>query len=296
MRSLNSGGGCDLERDGLACDDVHERTALLTREDRGVELLGIVLLGENETGARAAEGLVSSGGYDIGVWDRARMQSGGDEAREVCHVNPELGSDFVGDLLHGLEVFDTRVGAPAADDHGRVGFERALADDFRVDAEGFGIDSVGFGMVEASGEVDFHAVGEVSAMVEGEAEHGVARLDERLVDGCIGLCAGVRLHVDVFGAEQALGAFAGDGFDLVNLLAAAVVAASRIAFGILVGQHGALRLKHGTRHEVFGGDHFQAVLLSGQFGVEYLGDFGVRFGDGRVEHVVRGLRERRCGH
>ena len=104
------------------------------------------------------------------------MQSGCDKAREVCHINPELGSDFVGDFLHGLEVFDTRVGAPAADDHGRVGFKRALADDFRIDAEGFRIDSVGFGMVETSGEVDFHAVGEMSAMVEGKTEHGVAGL------------------------------------------------------------------------------------------------------------------------
>ena len=239
---------------------------------------------------------MGSGRHDIGVWDRARVQSGCDKAREVCHVNPELGSDFVSDLLHSLEVFDTRVSAPAADDHGRVGFKRALANDFRVNAEGFGVDSVGFGMVEASREVDFHTVGQVSAMVECEAEHGVARLDERLVDGCVGLCTGVRLHVDVFGTEQALGTFAGDGFDLVDLLAAAIVAASRIAFGILVGQHRALCLKHCTRHEVFGGDHFQAVLLSGQFGVKHFGDFGVCFGNGRVEYVVRSLRERRCGH
>ena len=144
-------------------------------------------------------------------------------------------------------------------------------------------------MVETSGEVDFHAVGEMSAMIEGKTEHGVARLDERLVDGCIGLCAGVRLHVDVFGTKQALATLTGNGFDLVNLLAATIVAASRIAFGILVGQHGTLSLKHGTRHEVFGGDHLQAVLLSRQLSVEYLGDFGVCFGDRRVEHVVRSL-------
>ena len=136
----------------------------------------------------------------------------------------------------------------------------------------------------------------MSAMVEGKTEHGVARLDERLVDGCIGLCAGVRLHVDVFGTKQALATLTGNGFDLVNLLAATIVATSRIAFGILVGQHGTLSLKHGTRHEVFGGDHLQAVLLSRQLSVEYLGDFGVCFGDRRVEHVVRSLRERRCGH
>ena len=71
------------------------------------------------------------------------MQSGGYEAGEVGHVHPEFGADLVGDLLHGFEVFDARVGAPSADDHGGMGFERTLADDFRVDAEGFGIHAVG---------------------------------------------------------------------------------------------------------------------------------------------------------
>ena len=126
---------------------------------------------------------------------------GGYEAGEVGHVHPEFGADLVGDLLHGFEVFDARVGAPSADDHGGMGFERTLADDFRVDAEGFGIHAVGFGVVEAAGEVDFHAMGEVAAVVEGEAEDRVAGFDERLVDGCVGLCAGVRLYVGVFGAE-----------------------------------------------------------------------------------------------
>ena len=194
-------GGGDFEGDGLAGDDVHERAALLAGEYGGVEFLGVFLLGEDEAGAWAAEGFVRGGGYDVGVWDGAWMQSGGYEAGEVGHVHPEFGADLVGDLLHGFEVFDARVGAPSADDHGGMGFERTLADDFRVDAEGFGIHAVGFGVVEAAGEVDFHAMGEVAAVVEGEAEDRVAGFDERLVDGCVGLCAGVRLYVGVFGAE-----------------------------------------------------------------------------------------------
>ena len=190
------------------------------------------------------------------------------------------------------EVFDARVGAPAADDHGGVGFECALTDDFRIDAEGFRVHTIGFGMVETAGEIDFHAVGEMSAVIEGQAEYRVSGLDERLVDGRIGLGAGMRLDVDVFGTKQALGAFTCDGLDLIDLFAAAIVTTSRIAFGILVGKHGALSLQNRTWHEVFGGDHLQAVLLAGQFGVEHGGDFGIGLGDGGIEHVVRGLGER----
>ena len=77
-------GGGDFEGDGLAGDDVHERAALLAGEYGGVEFLGVFLLGEDEAGAWAAEGFVRGGGYDVGVWDGAWMQSGSNV--NVCAV------------------------------------------------------------------------------------------------------------------------------------------------------------------------------------------------------------------
>jgi len=63
-----------------------------------------------------------------------------------------------------------------------MGFERTLADDFRVDAEGFGIHAVGFGVVEAAGEVDFHAMGEVAAVVEVQAHEGITWLQYEVMN------------------------------------------------------------------------------------------------------------------
>ena len=270
---------------------MHERTALLAGEHGGVEFLGVFLLGENETGTRTAEGLVRGGRDHVGVRHGARVQARGHESGEVGHIDPEFGADLVGDLLHGLEVLDARVGGPAADDHGRVGFERALADDLRVDAEGLGVHAVRLGVVETAGEVDLHAVGQVAAVVEGQTEHGVAGLDERLVDGGVGLGTGVRLDVGVFGAEQGLGAFAGDGFDLVHVFAAAIVAATGVAFGVFVGQHGALALQYRSRHEVLRGDHLKATALAAQFGVQQFGDLRIGFADRRVESIGCLLRK-----
>ena len=98
------------------------------------------------------------------------------------------------------------------------------------------------------------------------------KVDE--VDGRVGLGAGVRLHVDVLGAEELLGPVAGQVLGHVDELAAAVVALARIALGVLVRQHAADGLHHGRAGVVFAGDHLQAVLLP----VDLAGDGGPEFG------------------
>ena len=65
---------------------------------------------------------------------------------------------------------------------------------------------------------------EVAAVGEREAEHRVARLEQRVIDGGVGLRAGVRLDVRVLGAEQLLGAVDRELLGDVDVLAAAVVA------------------------------------------------------------------------
>lgn len=56
--------------------------------------------------------------------------------------------------------------------------------------------------------------------------------------------AGVRLHVGVFRAEQLLDAVDGELFHHVHVFATAVEALARVAFGVLIGQLGALGFHH----------------------------------------------------
>ena len=70
----------------------------------------------------------------------------------------------------------------------------------------------------------------------------------------------MRLDVGVVGAEQLLGARDGERLDYVDVLAAAVVALARIAFGVFVGHHRALRFEHRLAHDVFRRDQLQVVL------------------------------------
>ena len=88
----------------------------------------------------------------------------------------------------------------------------------------------------------------------------------------------MRLHVRKLGAEDLLGSGARQILDHIGVLAAAVVAASRIALGILVGEHRAGCLKHCLGDEVFAGDHLQPFVLAEGFVVNGGGNFGICLG------------------
>ena len=86
-------------------------------------------------------------------------------------------------------------------------------------------------------------------------------LTQRQVDRHVGLCARVRLHVGVVGAEERLGARDGQRLGDVHELAAAVVALAGIALGVLVREHRAGGLENRAAHEVLRRDQLEALVL-----------------------------------
>ena len=87
-------------------------------------------------------------------------------------------------------------------------------------------------------------------------------------------------------AEQLLGALDGERLGHVDELAAAVIAPARIALGIFVGQHRALRLEHGAGDDVLRGDQLDLVALAAELVVDRAGDFGIGLRKGRGEEAV----------
>jgi hypothetical protein len=104
-----------------------------------------------------------------------------------------------------------------------------------------------------AGVVDGRAMGKVAAMGKVEAQDSIARLEERQENGGIGLRAGVGLYIRVSGTEEFLQAVDGQLFNLVNDFTAAVVATTRVALGIFVGQAAARGIHDGPAGKVFGG-------------------------------------------
>lgn len=163
------------------------------------------------------------------------------------------------------------------------------ADVVVVDLERLGVDAVRDGVVDAAGEVEFHAVGQVTAVRELEAEDRVAGRRDGVQDGRVRGRTRVRLHVGVLGTEERLGTVDGELLGDVDVLAAAVVALARVALGVLVGEDGALGLEHGTRHEVLGRDHLEGVALTAELLLQDGGDLGVDLGERGVEGCAVGV-------
>lgn len=118
---------------------------------------------------------------------------------------------------------------------------------------------------ESAGEVELHAVREMAAIFEHETGEEVTGFEEGLHDGLIGLCAAVGLNVGECCAEELFGAIACDGFDLVVIDAAAVIASPGITLGVLVGQARAHGVHDGRRDMVLAGDKLDGGHLTTGF-------------------------------
>ncbi len=91
----------------------------------------------------------------------------------------------------------------------------------------------------------------------------------------------MRLDVRVLGAEERLRPRDREVLDLVDDLAAAVVALAGQALGVLVREHRADGLEHRRPGEVLGRDQLELVALAPELGVAELGDLGIDLGETR---------------
>ena len=202
------------------------------------------------------------------------MQTRCDQTRDVRHINEPVCADLVCDFGEFFKVDGARVRGRTGDDHLRLllfckGTERIIVNETVL------IHAVGHDVVQQAGLIDRRAVGQVTAIVQAHAEHGITRLAQRLIDRHVRLRARVRLHVRVFRAEQLAHAADGEVFHLIDAFAAAVVALAGIAFGVLVGQHAAHCRHNSLADDVFRGDQLNVARLSFVFCFDHTAEFGI---------------------
>ncbi len=216
----------------------------------------------------------------MGMRERRGVKACRDETREVGHVDEEEGTDAIRNLAHLGEVDDAGDGAAACDDQLRLMLGRKLGELVVVQRQVLLPHAILDSVEPLAGLVWGGAVGEVAAGVERHAKDGVAGLDQRLEDALVGLGTGVRLDVSEGAVEKLLRPVNCQVLGHVDELAAAVVALARVAFGILVGHHRALRLHHGAGDDVFAGDQFDLMALAAEFLSDGAVEFGVAGGQG----------------
>ena len=220
------------------------------------------------------------------------MRATGDESGDVRGIDHEERAALVGDRAERLEVDDARVGGGAGDDQLGPFGQGDGAHFVVVDALGLAVDAVGDEVVEAAAGVDRRAVGEVPTLVEAQAHDLVAGLEQGEVGGHVGVGARVGLHVGVVGAEQLAEPRAGELLGLVDHQVAAVVALARVALGVLVGEHRALRGDDRPRREVLRRDELDGGVLPLGLALDDAGDRGVRRAQLVAAHLAAGSRHR----
>ena len=223
----------------------------------------------------------------MGVRQRAREQVGGDQPGEMRHVDHEIRADLVGHPADAGEVDEARIGRTAGDDQLRLLRPRQAFQLVVVQQPVVASHAVLHGAEPLAGQVGRRAVGQVAAGRQAHAQDRVARLQQRQEHRLVGLRAGMRLHIGEPAGEQLLRPIDRQLLGHIHMHAAAVVAASRIALGVFVGQHRALRLQHGGGDDVLAGDQLDAVLLADQFGAECGGQLGIGLGQRGAEEPLQ---------
>ncbi len=120
----------------------------------------------------------------------------------------------------------------------------------------------------------------MAAVRKRHAEHRLTGLQERHEDRHVRLCAGVRLHVCMLGAEELTAAIERERFSNVDPFAPAVVALSGISLGVLVGHHAAHRFANRPACVVLRRDQLEILSLAPLFAGDGGKDLGVLRLDG----------------
>ncbi len=268
----------ELVRQGLlGGDDVHQRAALDPGKQRSIDTLGKFLLAHDQPTARPTQGLVRGGSDELAVRNGGRVESGYHQSGDMCDIRHQQGSRLVGDLAKALEVENTAVGAGTANDQ----LGSVLTGDgghlVVVNGLGFWVDPVRNDLEITPRVGESVSVGQVTTACQIHAHQGVPGLENREVDGHVGLSAAVRLDVDVLGAEQLPGALDRQALSHIHILAPTVIPPPRVTFGILVRHHAASSLEDRLADEVLGGNQFDGLVLSPAF----VGDGSIDFRVGR---------------
>ena len=116
------------------------------------------------------------------------------------------------------------------------------------------------------------------AIRQRQTHHHIARRAETDIDRLIRRRTRIRLHIDVLGTEDSLGAFDSQLFNLVDLLLAFVIALAGITFGIFVGQNRTGGFEHRLAGVVFGRNQTNLIVLALIFGTDNRFDFRIELG------------------
>ena len=165
-----------------------------------------------------------------------------DQPGEMRHIDHEQGTDIIGNSAEAGEIDDARIGGATGDNQLRLMLFGQRLDLIIVDQMVFAAHAILHGVEPFARHRRRRAVGQVTARVQAHAEDGRAGLGQRQHHRAIGLRPRMRLDIGKAAAEQRLRPLDRQRFHRVGRRTALIIAPSRIALGIFVGEYRSLRL------------------------------------------------------
>ena len=162
------------------------------------------------------------------------MLSGRDQAGDVRHVDKQNRVNRIRDLPKPRKIDRARVSRSAGRDHDGTNFFRLFLQRVVIDLLGLLVHAVLRDLIKLARKIRGMAVGEMAAMREIHGQDFVARFNRREINRHVRLRSAVRLHVDMFRAEEALRALDRQQLDDVDIFATAIPAFTGITFRIFI--------------------------------------------------------------
>ena len=134
-------------------------------------------------------------------------------------------------------------------------------------------------LVTEPGKIERMTMREVSAVREIHPQDLIAVLNRGQINRHVCLRATVRLHVRMLRREQLFHAINRSLLDDVGPFTSTVITFARIAFGILVCEHGARSFEHSFTDKIFRSDQLEAICLARYFIVNRAGNDRIDFSE-----------------
>ncbi len=181
----------------------------------------------------------------------AGINSGSNQTRHMRHIDKQIRTHFVGNIPKTLPVHYPGIGAKAGNDHFWFVFLRQRFDLLVINLSGFLIKPVLESLENLTGKIYFGAVGQVATMRQAHPQDGIARLQQRQINGGIGLRTRMRLDIGVISRKEFFYPINSQLLGNINILTAAIITFGRITFCVFIGQNGTLCFHHPRTGVIF---------------------------------------------
>ena len=230
------------KEDAPRCQHISFWSPLNPGEDRPVQRSSQGFPAQDHAAAPwTAKSLLGGHSNHIGVWHRTGNSTARNQSAVMGAVHPQVCPHLVADFPECGIVDGAGIGRGPSDDQFGPVLSGDLTHLIYVNAFGLPIDAIMEGVEFPAAEVKFGPVAQMSAVIQGHPQKGVAWFQQSIQHRHVGDGGVSGLDIGVLRAKHPLDSFQRKQFRLICQLTSAHKPLSGVAFGIFVGENRSLQ-------------------------------------------------------